>query len=145
MTKFDYRVFGSHALDRDKESKRGVWIDVAQAGFLCLRAGGSNKEYMRASQTSYFAAQKAHPTDRVALNEQLNRDALGIFLDTILLDWRGIQESGTGKEVPYSREAAVELFEELPDVLDALMERCRESDRYLKDFVDDAENRLGKN
>lgn len=140
---FDFRAFGSYAVDREKEARNGVWIDIADASFLCLRAGGSNRRYQRAIQTAYFEIKKQFD-DQTELNDALNIRAMEIFVDTALLNWRGVCDVSTGEEIPFSPEAARALLTEIPDLFDELQDRAQERERYLKDFVAEATDALGK-
>jgi hypothetical protein len=39
----------------------------------------------------------------------------GVFVDTILMDWRNVQTDG-GDNIPFSKEAATAFFAELPEL-----------------------------
>lgn len=156
---FDFRPFGPLAVDIDKESKNGVWIPVQGVRFKCLRAGGSNARYQRANEMAYLETRKALQ-ERVAEEEdteftpssveyksafsRMFQDKLrATFAETVVVGWDGVVDT-EGERIPYSPEACLALFEEVPDLLDILVEEAGEGEKFLRDVIEEAKDTLGK-
>lgn len=98
----------------------------------------SNKPYAKALEAA------TRPHSAAIQNETLENE-LGqkimqeVFVDTILLGWSNLPKSeltGNDKdtaELPFSRENALALFAELPDVYDDWETRAKKSSNFRED------------
>lgn len=126
-----FKAFGT---DKSKE-KEGVWIDVltnddgTECRFKVARMGSSNKELVRRQNVMA----KKYRNNRGAPSEAQLSEMRQIFVDTVLLDWQNVEEfreaelekaiiqPGHGSvKMPFTRPNAIELFKQLPDLLDLL-------------------------
>jgi hypothetical protein len=55
-----------------------------------------------------------------------------IFLDISLVGWRNILDE-SGKEIPYSRENALKLFKDLPDLFEFVHKYAMDADNFKDD------------
>ena len=51
------------------------------------------------------------------------------FAESSLVGWRGITDPD-GKDIPFSAQAAFELFQQLPDLFDAVFQAAGEIDSF---------------
>jgi hypothetical protein len=99
------------------------------------RMSRSNKRYTKALETA------TRPHSAAIANETLDND-LGnkllreVFVDTVLLGWKNLPKSElTGvetdtEELPFSRENALALFDELPDCYDDWEKKAKSSANF---------------
>lgn len=104
--------------DKALETK-GIWLDYGENDkgknmrVLVARSGGQNKRFSKALEQAtrpYRAAiQNNSLPDNIA-----DKIYLGVFVDTVLLDWENIPDE-KGNIVPFSRDAAKSLLNDLPE------------------------------
>lgn len=112
-----FKTFGT---DKDME-KDGIWIQYGETPdgkpvrFRIARAGGANTEYAKASEKALKPYRKMIQND--ALEEELAQKILRkVFVDTVLLGWENVRNIDD-KDIPFSKENAIDLFTKLPDLL----------------------------
>lgn len=94
----------------------GVWVPLGPARFKLARAGGANENYLKTARKRLGPFQASLES----LPEKALTDmALGLFVDTVLLDWEGVVDR-SGAVLPFSKEAAKKLLTELPNLFAAL-------------------------
>ena len=120
-----YKRFGG----TDAKSREGVWIDVEGSEFKVSRASGvANPRYQAALDEQQRKYRRK--LDAGLLGTQKQQEIYTkVFVDTILLDWRGVK-SKTGEDVPFSKEAAIKLFTELPELLDYLSKEASDRSNF---------------
>ncbi len=123
-------LFKQFKTNSDKETN-GVEIEFPEAQnedgtipiFILSRMGRSNKRYSKALEASTRPYRR-----QVELGTLKNEIAEGLFVnvfcDTVLKGWKNVQDEN-GVEIPYSKEAAVKLMNDLPDVYDRLQEEAK--------------------
>lgn len=126
-------IFNTFAIDANKESN-GVPItfdpnkDGTIPTFYVARQSRGNKRFQKAVRqvqkpyTRQIAAKKL--SDDVA--EVLVKEA---FIKGCLIGWSNIKDQD-GNEIPFNEQAANELFDKLPDLLDVLMEESTNNANY---------------
>lgn len=116
-------LFKQFATNKEAEQD-GIWVDFGPnedgtvPGFKIARAGKSNKKWTKAVEraTKPHRRQMDLGTLDNVIAEKL---MLGVFVDSILIDWRNVQDKD-GKEIKLSKESATALFEALPELYDEL-------------------------
>lgn len=112
----------------------GAWIDIGPSKFKLARAGGANENFMKTAAKRLKPFQSAIDSlPRKAADEL----AQGIFVDTILLDWKDVTDR-EGVEIPYSREAAKKLFVDLPNLFIALQNEANKMSNFTKSNLEAA-------
>ncbi len=120
-------VFSYYKTNANKETE-GKW--VAPIGeyegapeFKIARAGGANKKFdnlqaalLKPYQRQIQANINNLPDEIKKLISEKNKEA---FIATCLLDWKNI-ENVDGKVIPFSKENAKDLFNQLPDLYNEL-------------------------
>lgn len=107
--------------------------------FIISRMGKSNKAYSKAldAATRPYRRQVELGTLKNEVAEGL---FMGVFVDTVLRGWKNVQGED-GKELAYSKDAAISLLTELPDVY----ERLQEEAKLASNFRDSALEAEAKN
>lgn len=94
----------------------GAWVEIGPASFLLARAGGANEAFSKAATKRLAPFQ----TSIESLPKKVADDlAVGIFVDTVLLDWKNVRWLD-GTPTDYSKEKAKELLTLLPNLFAAL-------------------------
>lgn len=121
------------------EETEGIWFEVGEgAAFKLRRYGGANSQALISATAKWkkpFARQIEMKTITPEKSQELN---IRVFVDTCLSDWKGIQtekENAETKEkemveIPFSEENALELFRDLPELMDTLFVQCMDSNNY---------------
>lgn len=121
-------LYNTFATNRDAEVS-GVWQefpandDGTVPGFLVARMGRTNPEYQAAVER---LAKKYKRDIELEILDNKTADPVfrEVFVDTVLRGWRNVQDAN-GKEIPFSKENALKLFEDLPDLYDYLVNKAK--------------------
>lgn len=124
-----------------KESE-GVEIEFHEAQnedgsvptFVISRMGKTNKAYSKALEaaTRPYRRQVELGTLKNEVAESL---FMGVFVDNVLKGWKNVQDEN-GKELTYSKDAAIALLTELPDVYDRLQEEAKLASNFRDSALD---------
>ena len=121
------------ATDLDLEEK-GTWVDIGEGGqILVARIGNpAYREKMRHLSKPYQSQirQGTLPED---LNDEIFLKAI---VETILLDWKGIEDDN-GKEIKYSKDAAMKLLLGLRDFRDLVIEIARSQATFRREEIEE--------
>jgi len=103
--------------------------------FYCKRAGGSNKaysEFLTRKLRPYLAKYNAGKKVPLDIINEINIEA---FVDYCLIKWENVTDR-SGVPLELTKENAVNLFTELPELYSVLIEDCQNVDNF-KDEVKD--------
>lgn len=140
-------LFETFETDTNMEST-GKWVYPAgeptesnpnPPAFKIARAGGANKRYSKAQATymkphlALFRNSKDITPERMDL---INDIAKKCFFDTLLLDWKDVQNK-KGETVTFSRENAEALMKQLPNLYDFLMGESQALSTFNAGSVED--------
>jgi hypothetical protein len=122
------------------KEETGVNVEFAEAQnddgtiptFKLCRMGKSNKAYSKAleSATRPYRRQVELGTMK---NEVAETIFMNVFVDTILRSWENVKDENNG-EIPYSKDAAISLMTQLPDVYERLQEEAKIAANF-RDFA----------
>ena len=108
------KVYGTNK----KDEQEGKWEDFGE-GLSVKIARMGNPNYSKKFREIAKPYQKS--IRRGTLGEQKSEELLiQAMADTILLDWKGLEENG--KPVKFTREEAIRVMTEYPDFRDAVSE-----------------------
>lgn len=119
-------LFDTFETDAKAEAE-GKWFnfpankDGTKPGFRLARMSRTNPRY----QAALEAVGKTFKTEiklDVLTEDLAYEPMLEVFLDTVLLGWRNVQNRD-GQEISFSKDNARELFAKLPALYDALREQ----------------------
>ena len=101
--------------------------------FNLTHAGRGNKSY-----TSYAIIRLAkHEGEKSKMNTEdkakfVLAEAQDSLVDNLLVGWSGLIDD-TGKEIPFSKAKAKELFDMLPDLADELFFEAQKNENYINE------------
>ena len=109
-----------YSTNKDVE-KNGKWFDIAEGvSFKMKRFGGANSLKISEVKARYFKPY-ARQLERNTLDKEIQQELfIKVFVDTCMCDWKGLEDE-QGK-IEYSRDNAIELFKETPDLFDEVLE-----------------------
>lgn len=113
----------------------GFWFTIGvnehgdKESFKLARISDRNKSYQKK------LAQKIKPYQRSITNNTMDRGLIRqiqieLFVEFILLDWTGLLDD-EGNEILFSKDKALELLTELPDLYDDLDDQARDLSNFL--------------
>jgi hypothetical protein len=127
-----YKKFGTN---QDKE-KEGAWIYYDdELAFKVKRISGRNKKFMLASEK----IEKLKRRGELSKAEE-DKKLAGLFVDCSLVDWKGVTDK-EGKEIPFSKNAAIELLTnpDWPDFFPDLFLKAHDNEHF-KDLEKESGN-----
>jgi hypothetical protein len=119
---------------------KGIDIDYGDYGvFRIKRAGGANDEFSKVLEvkTRPYRRQIDMGTFDSKVAEKFLVEA---FVDTVLIGWENVKDK-KGKNLEFSKENAVKLLSDLPELFADLREKAMNAANFLLgDIEDDLKN-----
>lgn len=117
--------------DPDMETT-GVDLDLGEGRHIYVRrAGGSNKAY----GTRLSAAMKPYKfqIDQGTVSEETSKKVLyAVAAETLVVGWAGFKDD-QDNEIPFSKDACVQLFYDVPDMYTYVMQTATSAGLYRKE------------
>jgi len=122
----------SFKTDRKMEIE-GIWFEISEGvRFKIARFGGSNSVEVKKAMAK-FHKPYAKAIEKSLISDEKERSIYcKSFVHSCVIDWEGIEIDG--EIAPFSKEKAVEVFCQLPDLLDTLVEHASSQDNYKEDL-----------
>lgn len=118
-------AFNAQRFDQQKVNE-GTWRDIMGGQFLIARAGNHR----------YLAAQERNGK-RKAINAEDRQNALyRSIAEGILLDWKEVEDKD-GKPIPYSVDAVVEVLNDNPDLVSAILSEANDVEVFYREGIND--------
>lgn len=132
-----YSLFGT---DSSKE-QQGVVIEYDDLGKITIaRAGGANSRYntviyekMQPYRRQLQLKKNKLDDKTIKLMRRLNME---LFAETIVLGWEGINDAD-GNPIPFSKEACLKLFNDLPALFDDLLARANDLSTFQNEEIEE--------
>lgn len=148
-----YQLFKT---DKNLE-KDGIWLEYGMTDdqrpirIKIARAGGSNTAYSKALEKAARPHRKAIQTQTLD-NKVADAMYKGVFAETVVLDWENVEfpvkdDEGnvTGMEArPYSKDNALQLFNDLPDLFLDLREQAANVSLFREEILETDLGNSGK-
>ena len=116
-------MFNAQQYDQNKVNN-GAWRDIMGGQFLIARAG--NERYLEAQERN---------GRRKATNAADRQRALyQSIAEGILLDWRDVVDKD-GNTIAYSVPAAVEVLNDNPDLVSAILAEANDSEAFRREDI----------
>lgn len=137
-------IYNLFQTDNAKE-RDGVVIEYDDLGKITIaRAGGANTRYntaiyqkMQPYRRQLQLKQNKLDDKTIKLMRRLNME---LFAETVVLGWEGICDA-EGVELPFSKEACLNLFNDLPALFDDLLARANDLSTFqAEEIEEDAKN-----
>lgn len=135
VTKDVADLYAMFETDKKFETE-GIWYAFSEkTKFLLARAGGSNTSFAKTLEA------KTRPYRRQIDNDNMDPDLamklmVEAFVGTVLLGWKGAM-SKEGKVLKYSRENAIKLMTDLPDLFTELRTESQRLSNYQAEQIED--------
>lgn len=123
----------------DKFEQGGVILDLGDAGkFRLARAGGTNKKYQQRLEALMRPHRRALNAGTLS-NDVAESVLLEVIVDSVVLGWEGVT-GPDGKELPFTKDNAKKLFEDLPDLFATIRDAAGDSGIFKEDVEGDLGN-----
>jgi len=125
-------LYSQFKTDENME-KAGILLEYGETDdgkAICIRiarAGGANKAFERRMEADSKPFRRQIQNETIE-NKQVLKLMRKVYAETILLGWENVQyETGPnkGKDIPFTVENCITLFEELPDLFTDIQEQSR--------------------
>ena len=116
----------------EEMEKTGIWFMVKDdVGFLVKRFGGKNSTQVKAALAKH-SKQYARQIEAGTMEVEKEKEIMTkVFVESSLIGWQGIIIDGSPAE--FSKEKAVQLLLELPELADKLISHATTSSNYRED------------
>jgi len=134
-----HKYYGVQPTDLKIETDGFTHRITDKMSFRLARAGGANAKFSKAmeAKTRPYRRQIQEDTMDITLANKLLIEA---FAETVVLGWEGITTTN-GKKIPFTPEAAIKLFTDLPDLFNELREAAgKQSNFRATEVLDDVGN-----
>ena len=107
-------IYAQYETNSDLE-KEGIFLQIGDAKFRIARAGGANTRFNKRSEALSRPYRRQIDTGTID-QKTLQSLTMEAIVDTVLLGWENVLDR-EGNPIKFSKAAAKQLFEELPDFL----------------------------
>ncbi len=125
----------------DKElEKDGIVVQYGENSkgqateFRIARAGGANEAYTKRAEVVLKPYRRQIQTETIE-NKLAEKLLMGVFVDTVLKGWSNVEDE-KGKDLPFTRENAIKLFTDLPDLYRDLREQSDKSALFRLEILE---------
>ena len=127
-------TYGQYKTDSTRE-RDGVVLDLGDVGkFKLARAGGANTQFQKRLMALSKPHRRAIQTGTID-PKTADRLLVETYVDTVLLGWEGVTGED-GNPLPYSKENAVKLFTDLPDLFKDVRETAEDMSLFRQDITE---------
>jgi hypothetical protein len=133
-------IFSQFETDRTAEVE-GVWVDYGEnsdgtiPSFKVSRMSKANKKYTKALDRATRPHRRAIELETLK-EETAESLFLNVFVETVLLDWKNIQDR-SGNEIPFSKEKALEIMNALPELYDDLQDKAKKAMLFRQEVLEE--------
>lgn len=121
-----------------KSQKEGVWFRITETTRFKLLRFNSNNPNVKAAHAIHMKP-FARQMDLGTLSPEKEQEIMmKLFIQVSLKDWEGVVIDG--KDTPFTPEAALELFQSLPDLFSTLIAEAQNFDNYKAEELTDLGN-----
>lgn len=128
-------LYKQFATNTDKEIE-GIEVQMTEAEnedgsiptFVVSRMGKSNKRYSKALEAATRPYRRQIELGTMN-NDKAEEIFMGVFVDTVLKGWKNVRDEN-GAELPFNKQSATKLFNDLPEVYERLQEEAKLSANF---------------
>lgn len=123
-----------------KWEQDGIILDLGSAGkFTLARAGGSNLQFARDFKRITSPHRRAIETKTID-DETATRLLIEAYASSVVLGWKGVTDEA-GNEMKFSKQNAIKLFTELPELFNAIRAHAEDAQLYREaELEEEAKN-----
>lgn len=118
-----------------KAEQEGIILDYGDGMEIRIaRAGGSNVKFEKSVQQKMrkYGLQAKHDLLEPEQQREIFREVLA---ETVVLGWKGVTDRD-GNDLPYSKDNCIQLFKDLPDLFDDVLEQSRKSSLFKQNLLE---------
>lgn len=133
-------LYSQFATNKEAEVD-GVWVEYGAnedgtiPAFKISRMSKANKKYTKALEKATRPHRRAIELETMN-NDLAERLFMEVFVDTVLLEWKNIRNRD-GEEVTLSKDSAMKLFGELPELYDDLQEKAKKASLFREETLEE--------
>lgn len=128
-------LYKQFATNTEKEIE-GIEVQMTEAEnndgsiptFVVSRMGKSNKRYSKALEAATRPYRRQIELGTMN-NDKAEEIFLGVFVDTVLKGWNNVRDE-SGADMPFTKQNAMKLFKDLPEVYERLQEEAKLSANF---------------
>ena len=112
-----------------KLEEDGINVDFGDYGiFVVARSGGANEKFLKAIERKSRPYRRQIDSGDIDL-DIMNRLIMETMAESVILNWSGVK-GRDGKNLKFSPETCLKLFEDLPDLYAALRDESQKLANY---------------
>ena len=115
--------------------KEGIVLDYGDFKIKVARAGGSNAAFQKAL-TSKIRPYKRQLDAGTIPDDVAEKLFLEVYAESVVLGWEGVTDED-GKPLPFSKENAVKLFSDLPDLFRGVQNQAAAISNFRAEVTED--------
>ena len=115
--------------------KEGIVLDYGDFKIKVARAGGSNAAFQKAL-TSKIRPYKRQLDAGTIPDDVAEKLFLEVYAESVVLGWEGVTDED-GKPLPFSKENAVKLFSDLPDLFRDVQNQAAAISNFRAEVTED--------
>ena len=133
-----YSTFGTN-----KElEKNGAWVEIDNhTRFLIARIGTVGCEYDKLLRVVTKPHRRAIENESIS-PELVTKITTETFAKTAVLNWQGVKDE-EGNDIQFSKENAVKLLSDLPELADILITFARDFQNYRREQLEEDSKNFG--
>lgn len=127
-------IYEKFATDK-KAEQQGITLDYGDGLEIQIaRAGGSNIKFEKTVQAKMrkYGLQAKHD---LLEPEQMREVMREVLAETVVLGWKGVTNR-EGTELEFSRENCIQLFKDLPDLFEDVLEQSRKAALFKAEILE---------
>ncbi len=115
--------------------KEGIILDYGDFKIKVARAGGANAAFQKAL-TSKIRPYKRQIDAGTIPDDVAEKLFLDVYAESVVLGWEGVTDEH-GKPLPFSKENAVKLFSDLPDLFRDVQSQAASISNFRAEVTED--------
>jgi len=130
-------VSGPYSIFRTDKSleKEGIILDYGDFKIKVARAGGANAAFQKAL-TAKVRPYKRQLDAGTIPDDVAEKLFLDVYAESVVLGWEGVTDEN-GKPLPFSKENAVKLFTDLPDLFRDVQNQAAAISNFRAEVTED--------
>lgn len=103
--------------------------------FIVKRAGGRNRRYQQVLSARMKPHKRALDAGTLG-QDKIDAIYRGVFVETVLVGWENVKDRA-GKEIAFTKENALSLFERLPDLFDEIVSQAAAAETFRTEQLEE--------
>jgi hypothetical protein len=126
--------------------REGLWLEYGTNSkgeairIRIARAGGSNDRYLKLLEARFKPHRRILQVDALEHRTLIEKISREVYAETVLLAWEGVEDRD-GNVISFSKDAAVKLMCDLPDLYSDIVQQSTNASLFRKSIREaDAKN-----